>query len=95
MITAIHANDIENTLLVVINAQLYTRYQSRGYFRVLERYQFKTVLCNNGRSLIKSTVDEVILLKRFSDGSKNNLWSLLTLVRMYKLLIIRFFICFT
>jgi len=43
------------------------------YFRVLERYQFKAVLCNNGRSLIKSTNEEVMLLKRFFDGSKNNL----------------------
>jgi hypothetical protein len=44
-----------------------------AYFRVLERYQFKAVLCNNDRSLIKSTNEEVILLKRFFDGSKNNL----------------------
>ena len=28
-----------------------------AYFRVLERYQFKAVLCNNGRSLIKSTLE--------------------------------------
>jgi len=41
-----------------------------AYFRVLERYQFKAVLCNNGRSLIKSTNEEVILHKRFFDGSK-------------------------
>jgi hypothetical protein len=44
-----------------------------AYFRVLERYQFKAVLCNNGCSLIKSTNEEVILLKRFFDESKNNL----------------------
>jgi len=44
-----------------------------AYFRVLERYQFKAVLCNMGRSLIKSTNEEVMLLKRFFDGSKKNL----------------------
>jgi hypothetical protein len=52
-----------------------------AYFRALERYQFKAMLCNNGRSLIKSINEEVTLLKRFFDGSKNNLWGLLTLVR--------------
>jgi hypothetical protein len=51
------------------------------YFRVLERYQFKAVLCNNGRYLIKSTNEEVMLLKRFFDGSKTIYAALLTLVR--------------
>jgi len=52
-----------------------------GDFRVLERYQFKAVLCNNGRSLIKSTNEEVMLLKRFFDGSKKIYAALLTLIR--------------
>jgi hypothetical protein len=39
---------------------------------VLEEDQFKAMLCNNGHSLIKSINDEVILLKRFFDGSKND-----------------------
>jgi hypothetical protein len=40
-----------------------------GYFRVLERYQFKAVLCNNGRSLIKSTNEEVISAYLRSHGN--------------------------
>jgi len=43
-------------------------------FRARERYQFKAILYCNGCSLIKSINDEVILLKRFFDGAKNNLF---------------------
>jgi hypothetical protein len=41
---------------------------------VFERFQFKATLCNNGYSLIKNGNDEVILLKRFFDGVKNDLF---------------------
>jgi hypothetical protein len=41
---------------------------------VLEQFQFKTTLCNKGYSLIKNGNDEVILLKRFFDGVKNDLF---------------------
>jgi hypothetical protein len=44
-------------------------------FRVIERFQFKATLCNKGYSLIKNGNDEVILLKRFFDGVKNDLFS--------------------
>jgi hypothetical protein len=37
------------------------------------------MLCDNGHSLIKSINDEVILLKRFFDGSKNDLCSVIKL----------------
>jgi hypothetical protein len=43
-------------------------------FRVLERFQFKATFCNKGYSLIKNGNDEVILLKRFFDGGKNDLF---------------------
>jgi hypothetical protein len=42
-------------------------------FSVFEQHQFKVILCNNGHSLIKSINDEVMLLKRFSDESQNDL----------------------
>jgi hypothetical protein len=48
-------------------------------FRVLERFQFKATLCNKGYSLIKNGNDEVILLKRFFDGVKNDLFSVIKL----------------
>jgi hypothetical protein len=41
---------------------------------VLERFQFKATLCKKGYSLIKNGNDEVILLKRFFDGVKNDLF---------------------
>jgi hypothetical protein len=44
---------------------------------VFEQHQFKAMFCNNGHSLIKSINDEVILLKRFTDESKNDLGKLL------------------
>jgi hypothetical protein len=44
-------------------------------FSVLERFQFKATLCNKGYSLIKNGNDEVILLKPFFDGVKNDLFS--------------------
>jgi hypothetical protein len=46
---------------------------------VLEQDQFKAMLCNNGHSLIKSINDEVILLKRFFDGSKKDLCGVIKL----------------
>jgi hypothetical protein len=48
-------------------------------FSVFEQDQFKVMLCNNGHSLIKSINDEVILLKRFFDGSKNDLCGVIKL----------------
>ena len=52
-----------------------------AYFRVLERYQFKAVLCNKGRSLIKSTNEEVKWSSASSMGLKTIYAALLTLVR--------------
>jgi hypothetical protein len=46
---------------------------------MFEQHQFKAMLCNNGYSLIKSINDEVILLKRFFDGSKNDLCGVIKL----------------
>jgi hypothetical protein len=46
---------------------------------VLERFQFKATLCNKGYSLIKNGNDEVILLKRFFDGAKNDLCGVIKL----------------
>jgi hypothetical protein len=48
-------------------------------FRVLERFQFKATLYNKGYSLIKNDNDEVNLLKRFFDGVKNDLFSVIKL----------------
>jgi hypothetical protein len=46
---------------------------------VFEQHQFKAMLCNNGHSLIKSINDEVMLLKRFFDGGKNDLFGVIKL----------------
>jgi hypothetical protein len=48
-------------------------------FSVLERFQFKATLCNKDYSLIKNGNDEVILLKRFFDGVKNDLFGVIKL----------------
>ena len=42
-------------------------------FRTPERFMFKALWWHNGCSIISHRNDEVLLLKRFCDGAKNDL----------------------
>ena len=52
-------------------------------FRAFERFQFKALWWNDGSSIISHSNDEVILLKRFCDGAKNDLRGVIYLFKQW------------